>query len=295
MSIPPTVDWASRSFALALSLILGQACIDGPAEPPRARDTDTDVPGFYDLGESQLMLELARKIPGFGGLYYEPGGDRLVIALTEPNRAGFPAARQIVSVGLAVDIGLPLRAVVRSVEFVERVVEHSFIELARHRARLRPRLFAIPEVVSLDVDEEANRISIGVQNVSARDVVLDVLTQMVVPLKTISFRLESPAQVAEGLVDETHLSTSGHRLTDSITIPDGMLRGGYQVTAEERGGCSLGFTAVLKNRSATGVFVSSSHCSTDIFELDRADVGQPDTLNVVGLEMRDPDPHDCSS
>lgn len=163
MKTHATVDWTSGSIALAL-LILSHGCIDDdPAEPPRAGDVDAveAAPGFQDLGESQLMLDLAQEIPGFGGLYYEPGGERLVITMTEATRAGFPAARQAVIRHLAADVAGASRADIPRMDFVERVVGFSFIELARYRARLRPALFGIPEVVSLAVDEEFNRISIG--------------------------------------------------------------------------------------------------------------------------------------
>ena len=97
------VGWTTRFLPLAL-LMFSQACVDDdPAEPQRARGLDAGeaVPGFEDLGESQLMVDLAREIPGFGGVYYEPGGERLVVAMTEASRAEFPAARQVVLSHLA--------------------------------------------------------------------------------------------------------------------------------------------------------------------------------------------------
>ena len=42
------------------------------------------------------MLDLAREIPEFGGVFYEPEGELIVISMTETDRATFPVARQAV-------------------------------------------------------------------------------------------------------------------------------------------------------------------------------------------------------
>ena len=74
-------------------------------------------------------------------------------------------------------------------------------------------------------------------------------------------------------------------------IADGRLRGGYQVQAEEGKTCSLGFTAVLDNGGL--VFVSNSHCSKIPWRTDFGDWGQPDTDNIVGIEVEDPPYRRC--
>ncbi len=128
MKTPATVGWTGFSLALAF-LVFSQACVDDePTAPPGAREVNTLETARIsqeELGESQLMLDLAREIPGFGGVYYEPSGERLVIAMTEANRAGFPAARQEVLAGLAADVSPPLMADAAAVDFVERVVEYT--------------------------------------------------------------------------------------------------------------------------------------------------------------------------
>ena len=232
MKTSSTIDWTMRSLALAL-LFFSQACIDDkPTAPPDTREVDAREAAptsQEELGESPLMLGIARQVPGFGGLYYEPGGERLVIAMTEANRAGFPAARQAVLASLAADLTLPSMADVPPVDFVERVVEYSFIELARHRARLRPRLFAIPGVASLQVDEEFNRIKIGLLNPSARNAVLDLASELAVPAAILSFSEASPIEEVHMSSDESHVPPASARtLNGRITLPDGKLRGGYR-------------------------------------------------------------------
>ena len=256
-----TVGWTGFSLALTF-LVFSQACVDDElTSPPGARKV-TAPTSQEELGESQLVLDLAREIPGFGGLYYEPGGERLVIAMTEANRAGFPAARQEVFASLAADVSPPSMANVAAVDFVERVVEYSFVELARHRARLRPGLFAIPEVVGLHVDEEFNRIGIGLEDVSARAAVLDLAMELSFPVEMLSFSEESPIRQLRISSGKRYTpSSSRPTLQDLITIPDARLRGGYGVKALGGGYCTLGFTAMRTERPATTVFVSNSHCS----------------------------------
>jgi len=215
--------------------------------------------------------------------------------MTEGGTTGFPEAEQAVLARLAADVSPPSAAYRASqVEFVQRVVEYSFIELARHRARLRAPLFAIPGVVSLSVDEEFNRIKIGLEDPAARETVLDLAMQLAVPAEMLSFSEESPAKVL-------HMSPEGPDLPLALatswtlddSIPDGKLRGGYSVQAEKRDRCTLAFPAVLRSRSATEVFVSSAHCSTVPFVPDGYSLGQPDIVNVVGFEIRDPGTHRC--
>jgi len=60
-------------------IAVSQGCLDeDPARPPGARDAETGEAVSApegDLGESSLMMDLAREIPGFAGVFFEPGGD----------------------------------------------------------------------------------------------------------------------------------------------------------------------------------------------------------------------------
>ena len=248
------------------------------------------------------MLALAREIEGFGGIYYEPGGGPLVVALTEDNVGEFPAARRAVLATLAADVernpSLTTARAEPTPEVVTRVVEYSFIELARHRARLRAPLFALPEVVSLAVDEEMNRVVIGLEDLSAQSAVLDVVAEMAIPLEVISFSRESRMTTRP---DEP-FGESPPRLSSSVEtnqldapIADGKLRGGYQVQASGRKTvCTLGFTAIRHHNRGLA-FVSNSHCSRIPWVLDSGEWWQPDTIKgiVVGVEVVDPPTRRC--
>ena len=178
---------------------------------------------------------------------------------------------------------------------VHRVFEYSFLELARHRARIRPQVFGIPGVQSLSVDEQHNRIKIGLSDPSARVNVERLATDLAIPLQMLSFAQASPAEPMYGTSRSTRprpRASSVPTLQDVISVPDDRLRGGYMVQAEHTTGtCTLGFTATVMRKNpmvqlADTYFVAASHCSWHPFFLDRGYWNQPD--NARGPEREDP-------
>ena len=320
--VPTASESGARKARLLLRLAAGfplvavGAC-EWLAEPepeayrPPAAGAD-EQPAGEALGEAPHMLALAREIPGFGGYWYEhesapapgadgadnrPGGGRLVIALTEAGAGSFPVARRAVLASRrAAEVTrapfLTSELPEPPPEVVERVVDFTFIELARHRARLRAPLFAIPEVVSLAVDEEINRVVIGLDDMSGKAEVLAVVSELEVPVEVISLsHREAVKENALAGDSPPHASVSeGTRRLDR-RIPDGRLRAGFQVEAEGGKKCTLGFTAVADNGAL--VFVSNSHCSKIPYETDLGGWGQHDLTNLVGNEMYDPPVRRC--
>lgn len=287
-------------FLAVLSVMSTHACQDD--HPTEFRSGDDNGPGeatpllTAQLGENPQMLDLAERIPGFGGFFFEPDGDRIVVAMTAAGAAGFPEARQAVSAAIT-DVG-PLRtAHARSPVFVERVVEYSFIELARHRSRLRARLFAIPEVVSLSVDEASNRIAIGLTDQSAAVQVQDLAIELRVPLEMLSFGEASRVELLRKSTNEVHPVSGAHTLQDSSWLRK--VRSAYKidVSSAPRGACTLAFPALLvEDYSAMQGFVSASHCSGQAFALDSEHWYQPVAPTGIdfGWEHRDPDPFPCT-
>ena len=287
----------AASMLLALAACERLAGPDGTARPPTA---GPEVQAAVEaLGEDPHMVALALEIPGFGGYWYESPGGRLVVALTaDAGAGGFPAARRAVLARLAADVthASPVASelVEPPPEVVERTVRYSFIELARHRARLRA-LFGVPEVVSLGVDEELNRVEIGLEDPSAEEAVLALVAELEVPAEVVSFSQGSRIRMssADSGRWSPHSSPAGRSTRVRLDGPtaDGKLRAGYQVEADGGSECTLGFTAVLDNGGL--VFVSNSHCSETPWSTDFGDWGQPDTDNIVGIEVSDPPPGKC--
>ena len=147
-----TISRKLCTFALAMvTLLFTQACLDDDRlEPPQA--TVAEVQEFpEELGEDPHMLALARDIPGFGGFFFEPGTDRVVISMTGASTVGVQDAQQAVLATFATAVG-PSSSMAdgRPSEFVARVVEYSF--LGRLRAKHREKVedaaqAAIPTVL----------------------------------------------------------------------------------------------------------------------------------------------------
>ena len=293
MTNPPNHIQRRAILLILVALVFIWACLDDtPAEPPTSGTHDASSALQGDLGEDPHMMTLAREISGFAGFFYEPGSDRIVVAMTETNDADgdFSTTQQAVLAILSQGAHLLTAANIPPVEFVKRMVKYSFIELAQHRARLRSRLFRIPGDVALEVDEEYNRVKIGVANSSAISAVQDLAVALAVPIDMLAFWQTSA-------VEESYMPAAippfPHSGTLRGRVPDDSLQGGYQIQGHDDKLCTLGFTAL----SAPGpqeVFVSNSHCSGTSFSKDGAEWHQPASRNNrVGWEIVDPSPHGC--
>ena len=90
---------------------------------------------------------------------------------------------------------------------INHIFEYSFLELARHRARIRPHVFGVPEVHSLSVDEQHNRIKFRLSDPSARVKIEQIATDLAIPIQMLSLahaslihELTTPTPVASGRV-----------------------------------------------------------------------------------------------
>jgi len=270
---PRTIHIHSQNLSLPLiAVVLALGCLEGaPATLPEYADPPEPATVPDDLGESPRMLDLAQQVPGFGGFYYE-GVGRVVIAMAESNAGGFPAARQAMSAELKTADNTTL-------EVIEQVVEFSFIDLARQRARLRAKLFDIPGVETLAVDQVSNRIRIGLSDPSARMAVLELATDLDAPVEMLAFSEAGLAKYLIGSVDEAPRPIQTQRPTLQDYTRD--LPGGYQVSIMRQGQatCTAGFVAYPAADSMIWPprdgFVSASHCSGIKFAKDTFRWGQP--------------------
>ncbi len=163
------------------------------------------------------------------------------------------------------------------------------MELAVERALLRGRIFALPGVVSLAVDEEANRIAIGVTDESAELAVMEVADAVGVPHKMLAF--EVGVGYAEPAADLRRFS------------PDSSLQAGYSIQTyhpdpdpDSSNRCTAGPSGVRGFGHPTKwfpprqYFLINSHCSGVGFMRDTMTVGQPGVVrNPVGKEVADPE------
>ena len=158
------------------------------------------------------------------------------------------------------------------------------------------------------MDEELNRIAVGLADSTSRAAVLELAADLGVPEGMLSLSdgvsVEPTRAVgATGTRESRSASWPDHTLQDKIpgrSLRKPVLRGGYQVAADLElpsdsiRPCTLGFTAKAVNNGALrDVFVSASHCSKEPFKLDRGVWGQPDLEPQVGKEYKDPPVERC--
>ena len=133
-------------------------------------------------------------------------------------------------------------------------------------------ILATPGVVSSDLDEKANRIAFGVEDIALVETLKKKLKELGVPAEAVIFKKAESEKGGATLQDRQ----------DS-------LKGGIQIAKENGGTCTLGFNAI---RAGVSGFVTNSHCT---MTEGKVDVGQDKiyqnlkrTNDIVGVESADP-------
>jgi hypothetical protein len=270
------------------------ACADNQPLEPRAENDAAafdrqNAPGQQRLaGLDAEFAQVAREVPGFGGMFYDEAGNLNVFMTSGHLRAA--EAQDIRG-----RLGRSMRARGRDVPAAHRIVmregQHDFLQLATYNSRMAPVL-TVPGVVFTDIDETENRLRIGIEaGVSAADV-QHALQMLDVPLEVVSL------EVAEPIVP-----LSGHTLRDRQEP----LGGGLQLVFQRGTGwfaCTLGFN-VIRDAPGRGrgqgrnepFFMTNSHCTvargtvtpTEYWHAWSPPLAHLGTVgSIVGVEALDP-------
>ena len=220
---PPALDVGHTSEANApthCGRSLGRAC-DNPFRP-----------------QEQAFERISARVPGFGGFFYE--NDKIVVYVTDLDQA--TAVRSAVEPEIAAHRSNMHQRSLASSEILVRQGGYSFAELRDLRnavARLKNS-----DLSFLDVDEQRNRVVIGLATGSGREELTQRLTDLHIPPSSYEFEVRGPFRPAAGLRSDRSTFDGGLR----IRRYDGV--GAWD--------CSLGFNAV---RNSDTVFVTASHCN----------------------------------
>jgi len=263
----------ARKGLLPLCIVGAAACSDDEDQPVAPRlplaQAVAAIPDEAVVGDP-FLLAVAREVPEFAGVYLDEEG-RLEIAVTESSSASLARS---VSLGL-----LPPR--LAQLETTTRIVSYPFMELARYRTALREVVFDIEGVVSLGVQESANRVMIGVASETAREDVEGLLGVLGIPLEVVLIE-------ERGRVELTALD-----LDDAE--PSNKVQGGWKFEARYgEAPCTVGFNAIRRNSNRDSVVVVNSHCTDDPQSLDNGVGGQPIWQDSIGHEVSDPSGWGCS-
>lgn len=210
----------------------------------------------------EVFAEIEVQAPGFAGFTLE-GGRVIVRATSEAD------AERLTEVVHARLQGSPL---LRDGTVAIRRVSFSFLQLSEWRDLLTG--FPAAGLVSSDVDEATNRVSIHVVTEGHAEMVRTWLEARGVPSRAVSVSVRSRTVPATTLRDYVRPVIGG------LAIEQGALA------------CTMGFWVRLAE--AGDYFVTNSHCTTTRYGLDgnfyeRQPTWYPDaTFGQIGYEYRDP-------
>jgi hypothetical protein len=281
-------------IATALLAGLGAACVDGsPVEVPV--DAAPGDPSLVTLPEEsgngrpgeRMFREIAERVPSFAGFHLDESG-RLIVRVTDRGAEG--AARAAVA-PLLPDLGFGQGVGPVGPAVVVEPADYSFRELAAWRDAVESAVFPLDGLVFVDLDERANRVTIGLSDEPARGRVEEALGALPVPRAAVAIRIVGEARPLAGPAGATSASSVGCTTLTGYCRP---FVGGYRVTIMKGGAeaiCTGGLTALWNND--TPVFITAAHCSTYEWKTDYDRVYQNRYPTELGVEVHDPRGWSC--
>jgi len=220
--------------------------------------------GKTSLGKTQYaqtimfdeeLADLARAVPGFGGLYFEEG--QLVVYAksdgdNDPPSASWQAdliheLRERMQAGR-----LPLIPVDHLTGATIRSATFDFEELNSWKNSLADQLFESRSgVLSLGIREDENLIRVGISDSSAIDFVVDVVSRIGMPEEALRIEKRDPVEL-DVATNHTNM-VAGLQIQNSLT----------------GSACTLGPVVLLpdvfQGHTVEG-FLTASHCTREVFE-----------------------------
>ena len=232
-------------FVVGAMPVIQAASVGVPVQGPR---------GTLD----ELFGQVAARVPEFGGMYRQGGA--LVVYLTNPARqaAALDAIRSVFGSGFAGPGGV-----------IVRPAAYGFGQLAAWHAHLGS-LFDIRGVFLTDIDEAANRLTVGVDGSSLAGAMVQArLLQLGIPRAAVNIARMQPLVPTATLRDQVRPIEGGLQIAFSIYL------------------CTLGFNGV---RAGVNGFVVNSHCTDVQGQVTGTQHFQPTTGagNLIGTEIADP-------
>jgi hypothetical protein len=215
---------AARALT-ASALVIAAACSDGtaPTNTPQA-----PAPALQGA-QAPDPATLVRTIPGFGGFFLDQGVPTVYLT----DLAQRPAAER--ALGRFAAANGFAAAQIRTLQG-----RYTYPDLDRWSQQVSSEAFMIAGVVYTDLDEGANRVTVGVEHAAAADSVRGVAAQLGIPAEALQVRLTEPIQYAATLRDQVRPVVAGLQINFGNYV------------------CSIGFNASSGGQSS---FVTASHCT----------------------------------
>lgn len=214
----------------------------------------TKIPEKAERTLDDKFLDVATKVPGFGGMFVE--GDVLKVYLSNLSQKS-AAEAAIVSV-----FG---RDSAKNIQILQG--RYSFVQLKEWNNRAGA-LFDTQGIVFTDVDEKQNRLKVGIDN-SDFEVIEQRLIQLGIPRDAVIIERADPIVYTSTLQDKIRPIQGGLQIAFSNYL------------------CSEGFNGI---RSGTTGFVTASHCTNKQGGVENTQHYQNYVAsgNLIGTEILDP-------
>lgn len=246
---------------------------DVPNPATAARDAVPRLDQAQPLTLDDHLEQLARRAPGFGGMFIDSFGALNVWVKGPANVSGVRAA--ITDELQRAQLGEKAANLLGSLRVLPAT--YDYVELREWYDRLSS-VSALDEVTQTDIDERANRLAIGVTPGADRAELLASLQAQGVPPEALVLNDFAPTNVVVTLQDQVRPVVGALRISSS------------------QGLCTLSFNAkraVYSGGSwvidpATKYFLTAAHCTSTFGAQDGTVVGQPDASHPIGTEIVDP-------
>jgi hypothetical protein len=256
--------------ALAVAAVVAACSETAPTEPVAATPEQASLFGTpadpqTHRTRDDALLEVTRAVPGYGGHFYDADGVLNVHMVgVVPQSTQSSLRSRLAAVGA--EVGPETR--MRSAAF-------TFDQLHGWRKRADAAM-SLAGVVFTDVDDAANRITIGVENEAAARSVRTALAMAGVPAGAVIIREAEPIRLMQTLQQRVRPVAGGLQ----INFP------GFV--------CTLGFNVRSPQNPAALGFVTNSHCTnvqgqqgTTPYWQPVGSVAGPSDPNWIGTEAHD--------
>jgi hypothetical protein len=291
----PTVTLLSGVLVVSacsdLTTPLSEPLPDNPIEDVFRQPTPPQSMQSVDAA----FAEIAGRIDGFGGLYFDEQGHANVYMAARP---GVPVADPVT---LAAQLNAQLRnagfeATISAAQLVVRSGDYDFAQLASYHRDVVPVL-GVPGVVYTDADETTNRLVIGVEPGTSAELIAEVVRSLGVPEDAVMVVETEPILPVQQYTEQLRLEPQASNIGGNPTLRDAIrpIAGGLQIwrlTGPTSASiCTLGFNASAPSFSQERLMFTNSHCTAVRGEVDGTVWSQKQLVlpaEGVAVEIEDP-------
>jgi hypothetical protein len=129
-----------------------------------------------------ILAEATRDVPGFGGMFLDENGN-INLYLQDASQK----AQAMTAVESVFDADIFEGAAVKVLK-----ADYAFADLHRWRQDMRPVVLGLSGVITLDIDEKRNRITVGLEEMNEQAAVEAALEKLGVPRDAVILEPASP-------------------------------------------------------------------------------------------------------